>query len=68
MVKVSWISKKVVGKETIREVKSAKDFKKPQKFDDFINSIAKTFGIKKKRNISLILINDDNEEISVINQ
>jgi hypothetical protein len=68
MVKVSWMDKKVVGNEVIREVKSAKDFKKPQKFDAFIDSIAKTFGIKKKRNISLILINDDNEEIAVKSQ
>ena len=42
------MNKKVVGNETIREVKSAKDFKKPQNFDAFIDSIAKTFGIKKK--------------------
>ena len=68
MVKVIWMSKKVVGNEVIREVKSAKDFKKPQKFDAFIDSIAKTFGIKKKRNISLILINNDNEETPISNQ
>ena len=62
------MSKKLEDKEVIRVVKSAKDFKKPQNFDAFIDSIAKTFGIKKKRSISLILINNDDEEIPISNQ
>ena len=51
-----------------REVKEAKDLPNPKGLKDFINEIAKSFGIKKKKTISLIGFTEDEDEYPINSQ
>ena len=54
--------------ETKREIKVSKDLDKPTSYDDFIKNIAKSFNIKNKKSINLILITTDDEDFGINTQ
>jgi len=54
--------------EAKREIKVSKDLDKPKSYDDFIKNIAKSFNIKNKKSINLILITTDDEDFGINTQ
>ena len=56
------------SEEAKREIKTHKDLDKPKSYDDFIKNIAKSFKIKNKKSITLILKTTDDDEIGINDQ
>jgi len=56
------------SEEAKREIKTHKDLDKPKSYDDFIKNIAKSFKIKNKKSITLILKTIDDDEIGINDQ
>ena len=56
------------SEEAKREIKTYKDLDKPKSYDDFIKNIAKSFKIKNKKSITLILKTIDDDEIGINDQ
>ena len=69
-VRVNLMTKTIDKKseEAKREIKTHKDLDKPKSYDDFIKNIAKSFKIKNKKSITLILKTIDDDEIGINDQ
>ena len=51
-----------------KETKDSKDFPKPKKYEEFISNIIKSFNIKKKKDINLMVFTTDGDEIPIQDQ
>ena len=51
-----------------KETVDSKEFPKPKKYEDFISNIAKSFKIKKKKEINLMVFTTDGDEIPIQDQ
>ena len=54
--------------ESNKETKDSKEFPKPKKYEEFISNIAKSFNIKKKNEINLMVFTTDGDEIPIHDQ
>ena len=51
-----------------KETKDSKEFPKPKKYEEFISNIIKSFNIKKKKDINLMVFTTDGDEIPINDQ
>ena len=54
--------------ESNKETKDSKEFPKPKKYEEFISNIAKSFNIKNKKEINLMVFTTDGDEIPIHDQ
>ena len=70
MVKVSLILKTFDKKsnESKKEIIDSKEFPKPKKYEQFISDIIKSFKIKNKKDITLMVYTTDEDENPIHDQ
>ena len=68
MIRVNLMEKKIEGDETKRFAVKTIELPQPKNYNDFITEIGNKFNIKRKKDIQLKCITNDNEDYAINNQ